>query len=102
MQQTAVLVDGARTSIGRFKGMHAELDACQLGASAVAGALARAPGLPPDYIVLGNVLQAGNGQNPARKAAVLGGVARDVPALTLNDVCLASMTSVRIAAAMVN
>jgi acetyl-CoA C-acetyltransferase len=102
MEQTPVLVDGARTAIGRFNGMHAELDACQLGARAVAGALERVPGFPPDYIVLGNVIQAGNGQNPARKAAVLGGVARDVPALTLNDVCLASMTSVRIAAAMVS
>jgi acetyl-CoA C-acetyltransferase len=55
----------------------------------------------PDYAILGNVLQAANGQNPGRQAALRGGVARDVPGITLNDVCLSSMTAVALAAAMV-
>jgi acetyl-CoA C-acetyltransferase len=72
-----------------------------LGAHAVRAALARSPGLVPDYAILGNVLQAGNGQNPGRQAALRGGVPRDVPGTTLNDVCLSSMTAVALAAAMV-
>ncbi len=57
-------------------------------------------GPTPDYL-LGNVVQAGNGQNPARAAAVRGDVDRTVPGITLNDVCLASMSSVALAAPMV-
>ena len=63
--------------------------------------LERCPGLVPDHILLGNVLQAANGQNPARQAAIRGGVARATPGTTINDVCLASMTSVALAAGMV-
>ncbi len=58
--------------------------------------------LEPDYIAIGNVLQAANGQNPGRRAALAGGVARETPGITLNDVCLASMSAVGIAAAMIN
>jgi acetyl-CoA C-acetyltransferase len=54
----------------------------------------------PDYAILGNVLQAANGQNPGRQAALRGGVPRDVPGITLNDVCLSSMTAVALAASM--
>jgi acetyl-CoA C-acetyltransferase len=97
---TAVLVAGARAPIGRFQGALAGVDPVDLGAHAVAAALARAGGLQPDYVAMGNVLQAANGQNPGRRAAVQGGVARTVPGITLNDVCLASMSAVAVAAAM--
>ena len=96
-----VLVDGVRTPIGRLGGGLAEISAVELGASAVREALARCPGLMPDYVVMGNVLQAGNGQNPGRRAALLGGVDREVPGTTLNDVCLSSMSAVALAASMV-
>ena len=98
---TPVLVSGARTPVGRFRGALSDVPAVELGAHAVSAALARCPGLEPDYIAMGNVLQAANGQNPSRRAAILGGVDRQVPGITLNDVCLASMSSVALAAAMV-
>jgi acetyl-CoA C-acetyltransferase len=96
-----VLVDGARTPIGKLGRALADVDPVDLGAHAVREALARCPGLQPDHILIGNVLQAGNGQNPGRQAAIRGGVQRDTPGTTVNDVCLASMTSVAIAASMV-
>jgi acetyl-CoA C-acetyltransferase len=89
-----------RTPIGRFNGALAKVDAVQLGAHAVRAALDRS-GLEPDYVAVGNVLQAANGQNPGRRAALLGGVERTVPGITLNDVCLASMSAVAMGAAMV-
>ena len=98
---TPVLAGGARTPVGRFRGALADVPAVELGAHAVRAALERCPGLQPDYVAMGNVLQAGNGQNPGRRAAIMGGVARDVPGITLNDVCLASMSSVALAAGMV-
>jgi acetyl-CoA C-acetyltransferase len=97
-----VLVDGARTPIGRFRGALADVPAVALGAHAVRAALARCPGLDPDYAILGNVLQAANGQNPGRQAAVRGGLPRDVPGTTLNDVCLSSMSAVAVAASMLH
>ena len=98
---TPVLVDGARTPIGRFGGALAAVPAVELGAHATRAALARCGGLVPDYAILGNVLQAANGQNPGRQAAIRGGVPRDVPGTTLNDVCLSSMSAVALAASMV-
>jgi acetyl-CoA C-acetyltransferase len=98
---TVVLADGARTPVGRFGRALAGVDPIDLGAHAVRETLARCPGLQPDHVLLGNVLQAANGQNPARQAAIRGGVARTTPGTTVNDVCLASMTSVAIAAGMV-
>ncbi|WP_285489050.1 acetyl-CoA C-acyltransferase [Amycolatopsis taiwanensis] len=96
-----VLAAAARTPIGRLGGALAGVDALDLGATAVAGALARAGGIAPDYVYLGNVVQAGNGQNPARLAATRAGVPVTVPAMTLNDVCLASMSAVGWAAAQI-
>ena len=95
-----VLAGAARTPIGRFGGALAGVEAVDLGAHAVRAALDRCPGLDPDYIAVGNVLQAANGQNPGRRAALAGGVRRDVPGITLNDVCLASMSAVALGAAM--
>jgi acetyl-CoA C-acetyltransferase len=97
---TVVLAAGARTPIGRFQGALAGVDPVSLGAHAVGAALSRGDGLEPDYIAMGNVLQAANGQNPGRRAALQGGVGRTVPGITLNDVCLASMSAVALAAAM--
>src|SRR3954452_15775371 len=96
---TVVIAGGARTPIGTFNGALAEVDAVELGAHAVKAALERT-GLDPDYIAVGNVLQAANGQNPGRRAALEGGVGRDVPGVTLNDVCLASMSAVALGVAM--
>ena len=97
---TPVLVAGARTPIGRFRGALAARSGVELGAAAVRAALDRAPGLEPDYVVLGNVLQAAGGQNPGRRAALAGGVKREVPGITVNDVCLASLSAVGLAAGM--
>ncbi len=96
-----MLAGGARTPIGRFRGALSDVPAVELGAHAVRAALARCPGLSPGYVAMGNVLQAANGQNPSRRAAVLGGAGREVPGITLNDVCLASMSSVALGAGMV-
>jgi acetyl-CoA C-acetyltransferase len=96
---TVVIAAGARTPIGRFNGALAKVDAVDLGAHAVKAALDRTD-LVPDYIAVGNVLQAANGQNPGRRAAIQGGVKRTTPGITLNDVCLASMSAVGLAAAM--
>lgn len=73
-----------------------------LGARAVTGALETLPGFTPDHVYLGHVVQAGSGQNPARVAAVRGGVPTTVPATTLNNVCLASMSAVSIASALIH
>jgi len=97
---TPVLVAGARTPIGRFRGALKNHSGVELGAAAVRAALDRAPGLEPDYVVLGNVLQAANGQNPGRRAALAGGIARQTPGITVNDVCLASLSAVGLAAGM--
>jgi acetyl-CoA C-acetyltransferase len=98
---TPVLAGGARTPVGRFRGALSDVPAVELGAHAVRAALARSPGLSPEYVAMGNVLQAANGQNPSRRAAVLGGVGREVPGVTLNDVCLASMSSLALGAGMI-
>jgi acetyl-CoA C-acetyltransferase len=100
MGEATVLVDGARTPIGRFGRALADVDPIDLGAHAVRETLARCPGLVPDHVLMGNVLQAANGQNPARQAAIRGGLARTTPGTTVNDVCLASMTSVALAAGL--
>ena len=100
VHEPIVIAGGVRTPIGRFNGALAKVDAVELGAHAVRAALDRS-GLEPDYVAVGNVLQAANGQNPGRRAALLGGVERTVPGITLNDVCLASMSAVAIGVAMV-
>jgi acetyl-CoA C-acetyltransferase len=95
-----VIAGGARTPLGRFNGALAGVDAVDLGAHAVRAALERTQ-LAPDYIAVGNVLQAANGQNPGRRAALEGGVSRTTPGITLNDVCLASISAIGLGAAMI-
>ncbi len=99
----SVIVSGARTPIGRLSGSLAGLSAVELGATAIAEALARGGLLPEaaDMVIMGQVLQAGQGQNPARQAAVRAGVPTHVSALTVNKVCLSGLEAVHIADLMI-
>jgi len=95
----SVIVAAVRTPVGRFGSALRPRSAVQLGAVAIAEALARA-GVPPgevDYVLMGQVLQAGTGQITARQAAIAAGVPMEVPAITLNKVCLSSLTAVALA-----
>ena len=95
----SVIVAAVRTPVGRFGSALRSCSAVDLGAVAIAEALARA-GTPPgevDYVVMGQVLQAGAGQITARQAAIAAGVPQHVPAITLNKVCLSSLTAVALA-----
>ncbi len=99
----SVIVSGARTPIGRFNGGLASLTGAQLGAHAISAALERA-GLTGDqvhHVIMGQVLQAGQGQITARQAAVLAGIPMDVPALTINKVCLSGLNAVYLADQMI-
>ncbi|MGH7539391.1 MAG: acetyl-CoA C-acetyltransferase [Gemmatimonadota bacterium] len=98
--RTAVLVGAARLPTGRFLGALSSLSAPELGARAIAGVLERS-GVPVDEIedvIMGNVVQAGVGQAPARQAAILGGVPETVPAVTINKVCGSGLKAVMLAA----
>ncbi|WP_286793841.1 acetyl-CoA C-acetyltransferase [Microbacterium sp. UBA3394] len=91
-----VIVAAARTPQGRLKGQLAPLTAVQLGATAIRGALERG-GVPADAVdavLVGQVLPAGAGQNPARQAAIAAGIGWDVHAASVNKVCLSGLTAV--------
>lgn len=95
----SVIVSAVRTPVGKFGSALRSCSAVDLGAVAVAESLRRArvePGTV-DYVLMGQVLQAGAGQIPARQAAIAGGVPRHVPAMTLNKVCLSSLSAVALA-----
>jgi len=95
----SVIVAAVRTPVGRFGSALRSCSAVDLGAVAIAEALARA-GTPPgevDYVLMGQVLQAGAGQITARQAAIAAGIPQQVPAITLNKVCLSSLTAVALA-----
>ncbi|HEU5437810.1 MAG TPA: acetyl-CoA C-acyltransferase [Ktedonobacterales bacterium] len=97
---TPVLVSAVRTPIGRFLGGLSPLSATELGALAIREALKRA-GAPLDQIdevIMGNVVSAGEGQAPARQAAIAAGVPDDVPAVTINKVCGSGLKAVMLAA----
>ncbi|MGE0025197.1 MAG: acetyl-CoA C-acetyltransferase, partial [Hyphomicrobium sp.] len=94
-----VIASAVRTPLGRFQGGLASLTASALGARAVGAALESA-GLAPDKVdevLLGNVLQAGQGQNPARQAARAAGLPDSVPAATINKVCGSGMKATMLA-----
>ncbi len=100
MPETAVIVSACRTPVGKFQGALSPLSATKLGAIVVKEAVARA-GLKPEQVeevILGNVLQAGLGQNPARAAALWGGVPDSVPAVTINKVCGSGLKAIILAA----
>ena len=95
----SVIVAGARTPIGKFGGGFKELPAVELGAAAIREALGRAgiQGDQVDYVIMGQVLQAGAGQITARQAAIGAGVPKEVPAITINKVCLSGLNAVALA-----
>lgn len=94
-----VIVAGARTPMGRLLGSLKSFSAAQLGGIAIRGALEKS-GVSPDqvdYVIMGHVIQAGAGQITARQAAVEGGISMDVPALTINKVCLSGIDAIALA-----
>jgi acetyl-CoA C-acetyltransferase len=96
---TSVIVSGARTPIGRFGGGFRDVPAVRLGGAAIREAISRA-GIQSDqvdYVLMGQVLQAGAGQITARQAAIEAGVPREVPAITINKVCLSGLNAVALA-----
>lgn len=96
----AVIVSAVRTAIGKFGGALADIPATQLGAIAIKEAVRRA-GIKPEDVeeaIVGNVVSAGLGQNPARQAALGGGLPSDVAALLVNKVCASSLKAVALAA----
>ncbi|HWA66437.1 MAG TPA: acetyl-CoA C-acetyltransferase [Mycobacteriales bacterium] len=95
----SVIVSGARTPIGKLLGSLADFSGADLGGIAIEAALARAgvPGDVVDYVVMGQVLQAGAGQITARQAAVKGGIPMTVPSLTINKVCLSGLDAIALA-----
>jgi acetyl-CoA C-acetyltransferase len=101
--EDAVIVSAVRTPVGSFGGQFADVPATQLGAHAVRAALERAgiSGDEVDEVVLGCVLQAGLGQNPARQAAIAAGIPKEVPATTINMLCGSGLKSVAIASQMI-
>lgn len=99
----AVIVGGARTPFTRLLGQQADLQAVELGAHAIRHALERAgvPAADVDMVYMGQVVQAGAGQNPARQSALGAGIGWDVPAMTINKVCLSGLTAVIDAARLI-
>jgi acetyl-CoA C-acetyltransferase len=98
-----VIIGGARTPVGRLLGSLTSRSATELGGVAIAGALSRA-GIGPEqvqYVIMGHVLQAGAGQITARQAAVAAGLGMDVPALTVNKVCLSGLDAIALAAQLI-
>ncbi len=99
----AVIVGGARTPIGRLLGSLSDFSAAQLGGIAIRAALDRA-GVAADqveYVIMGQVLQAGAGQIPSRQAAVAAGIPMTVPSLTINKVCLSGLDAIALAAQLI-
>lgn len=96
---TSVIVAGARTPMGRLLGSLKSFSGADLGGFAIKSALERA-GISGDqvqYVIMGQVLQAGAGQIPARQAAVKAGIPMNVPALTINKVCLSGLDAIALA-----
>ncbi|KMS82405.1 acetyl-CoA acetyltransferase, partial [Streptomyces regensis] len=95
----SVVVSGARTPMGRLLGSLKDFSAAQLGGVAIKAALERAGVAPKQvqYTIMGQVLTAGAGQIPARQAAVAAGIPMDVPALTINKVCLSGLDAIALA-----
>ena len=96
-----VILSAARTAVGRFGGSLAGIPAEKLGSIAIAEALKRA-GVQPEQVsevLMGCVLQAGQGQNPARQASIHAGIPKEVPAMTVNMVCGSGLRAVNLAAA---
>src|SRR5579864_93879 len=95
----SVIVAGARTPIGKFGGAFKDVPAVTLGGSAIKAALERSgvEGKDVDYVIMGQVLQAGAGQITARQAAIEAGIPQEVPAITINKVCLSGLNAIALA-----
>jgi acetyl-CoA C-acetyltransferase len=95
----SVILGGARTPIGKLSGALAGFSGAELGGFAIKAALERTgvPGDKVEYVFMGQVLQAGSGQITARQAAVNGGIAMNVPATTVNKVCLSGLNAIFLA-----
>ncbi|PHV64522.1 acetyl-CoA C-acetyltransferase [Williamsia muralis] len=96
---TSVIVSGARTPIGRLMGSLKDFSAVDLGAIAIRGALekAKVPASEVEYVIMGQVLGAGAGQMPAKQTAVKAGIGWDVPALSINKMCLSGIDAIALA-----
>jgi len=96
---TTVIVAGARTPMGRLLGSLKDLSGSDLGGIAIKGALDKSGVAPEqvDYVIMGQVLTAGAGQMPARQAAVAAGIPMNVPALSINKVCLSGIDAIALA-----
>jgi acetyl-CoA C-acetyltransferase len=99
----AVIVGGARTAVGRLLGSLGDFSAAELGGIVIKAALGRAgiAGDQVDYVIMGQVLQAGAGQIPSRQAAVAGGIPMTVPSITINKVCLSGLDAIALAAQLI-
>jgi len=99
----SVIISGARTPIGKLSGAFASLSATDLGAAAIAAALQRAGlrGDQVDYVYMGQILQAGQGQLTARQAAAKAGVPLTTPAVVVNKLCLSSLNAIYLADQMI-
>ncbi|MFI8412961.1 acetyl-CoA C-acetyltransferase [Paeniglutamicibacter gangotriensis] len=99
----AVILAGARTAFGRLNGQLATLSAVQLGAAAIRGALDRSGVAVKDVqaVIMGHVVQAGCGQNPARQSSIAAGIGWNVNAITLNKVCLSGLAAITDAARLI-
>lgn len=99
----SVIVAGARTPIGKLRGSLAGFDAMDLGAIAIRAALERSAVSPDqiEYVIMGHVIQAGAGQITARQAAVDAGIPKEVPAITVNKVCLSGLSAIAMADQMI-
>src|SRR5690348_1279922 len=96
--ERVVVVEGARTPVGKFLGAFAEVPAVDLGTHAVGAAIRRA-GLEPtdvDELVFGHARQAGNGPNPARQVAYRSGLGEDKPAFTVNMACGSGVKAIQV------
>lgn len=96
----AVIVSAVRTAIGAFQGSLKDIPATTLGSIVIKSAIERA-GVPVediDEVIMGNVLQAGLGQNPARQAALQAGLSTAIPAMTINKVCGSGLKAIHLAA----
>src|SRR5207244_12609911 len=99
----AVITGGARTAVGRLLGSLKDFSAAELGGVVIKAALERSgiSASDPEYVIMGQVLQAGAGQIPARQAAVAAGIPMPVPALTINKVCLSGLDAIALGAQMI-
>jgi len=98
-QKESVIINGARTPIGRYGGVFRDLTVIDLGVAAIRGALQKSAVKPEqvDEVIIGHARQAGNGPNAARIASITAGIPVDVPAYTLNQACVSGMLSIMLA-----